>query len=445
MIAGKAARLTRCYKPLAPRCTRIELMPSFLSTTDIAFAMIGVMQGVLGLVWLLGSSLAGDMRRATLHWAVFAGLSAVSFTWLTLALHLNVPLQAEMLRAVGNLCGIVAMIALQRGIWLFVGQPLRHRAHLLALAVAVVAACIGLSPRGGSIRVSLNSSLLTVLAATMARDLYLHARDELQLRRPWLMALPLVAAASGFGFRGLRAALWPDTVASQMTTDSALNVGSAIFYVIIALTFHAVMMALVVTRLLADLRHRSRHDGLTGLLNRRAIEEAMQAQMQRSRRTGESFSVLMFDLDHFKAINDRYGHVVGDRALRHAAATLKAGLREVDSLARIGGEEFLALMPGATLEASQPVAERLCLSLEKQPLGLEASHVSLSVSIGIAQWAGATEDASRLLARVDEALYQAKLQGRNRVVAAMTTVAEQREDDAPAPARTRSDDRALSR
>jgi len=257
------------------------------------------------------------------------------------------------------------------------------------------------------------------------------------------MALPWLAAAGGFAFRGIRAALWPDTVASQMTTDSTLNVVSAIFYVVIALTFHAVLIALVVTRLLADLRHRSRHDALTGLLNRRAIEEAMQAQMQRSRRTGESFSVLMFDLDHFKSINDRYGHVVGDRALRHAASTLKAGLREVDSLARIGGEEFLALMPGATLEASQPVAERLCLSLEKQPLGLEASHVSLSVSIGIAQWAGATEDASRLLARVDEALYQAKLQGRNRVVVAVTTLAAQGEDEAPLSERTRSDDRAL--
>jgi diguanylate cyclase (GGDEF)-like protein len=420
-------------------------MPSSLSTTDVAFAMIGVMQGVLALVWLLGSGLAGEMRRASLHWAAFAGLSAVSFALLTLALHRAVPLQAEVLRAAGNLCGIVAMIALQRGIWLFVDQPLRGGAHLLALGVAVAAAFIGLTPRGGALRVSLNSGLLTLLAAGMARDLYRHANDALHLRRPWLMALPLVAAAAGFAFRGLEAALWPATVASQMTTDSILNVASSVVYVVIALTFHALLMTLVVTRLLADLRHRSRHDGLTGLLNRRAIEEAMQAQMQRSRRNGETFSVLMFDLDHFKAINDRFGHVVGDRALRHAAVALKAGLRQVDSLARIGGEEFLALMPGASLAASRPIAERLRLTLEAQPLGQDGGLVALSVSIGLAQWTDTSEDASRLLARADDALYQAKLQGRNRVVAALPTSLARADSDALVATPAPSDDRAFSR
>jgi diguanylate cyclase (GGDEF)-like protein len=393
-------------------------MPSSLSATDIAFAMIAVMQGVLACVWLLGSWLAGDMKRATLHWAVYAGLSAVSFVWLAAALNVEASLQAELLRATGNLCGVVALIALQRGIWLFAGSPLRLRAHLLALGVALVAAYVGLSPSAAGIRVGLNSGVLALLSASMARDLYRYSRDELPLRRPWLMAAPLLAAAAGFGFRGVRGALWPDTVATEMTIDSALNVGSALSYMVIALSFHAALMALVVGRLLADLQHRSRHDGLTGLLNRRAIEEAMQAQLQRSRRSGEAFSVLMLDLDHFKAINDRFGHVVGDRALKHAAAALMAGMREVDSLARIGGEEFLVLMPGASLEAARPVAERLRAYLDTNPLALQGSSVSLSVSIGIAQWTDAAEDVSRLLVRADAALYQAKLQGRNCVVEA---------------------------
>ncbi|MGH8796125.1 MAG: GGDEF domain-containing protein, partial [Caldimonas sp.] len=240
----------------------------------------------------------------------------------------------------------------------------------------------------------------------------------LHLGWPWLLAVPLLAAAAGFGLRGVRAALWPESVTAEMTTDSALNVGSALSYMVIALALHAALMALVVGRLLADLRHRSRHDVLTGLLNRRAMEESMQRQMQRSRRTGEIFSVLMLDLDHFKSINDRHGHVVGDRALKHAAALLKAGLREVDSLARFGGEEFLALMPGATLEASWPVAERLRAHLDANPLALESASVALSVSIGIAQWTDPAEDSSRLLVRADAALYRAKLHGRNCVIAA---------------------------
>jgi diguanylate cyclase (GGDEF)-like protein len=408
-------------------------MPPSLTATDVAFAMVAVMQAVLACVWLLGSWLAGEMKRATLHWAAYAALSAACFAALTAALHAHAAPQAEMLRAIGNLCGIVALMALQRGIWIFIGHPPRLRAHLLALGVALVAAYVGLSPSGGALRVSLNCTVLVLLSASMALDLHRHSRDRLRLRRPWLMAAPLLAAVAGFAFRGIRGALRPDTVASEMTIDSALNVDSALAYTIIALSFHAVLMALVVRRLLGDLQHRSRHDGLTGLLNRHAIEEAMQAQMQRSRRTGETFSVLMLDLDHFKAINDRFGHAVGDRALKHAATTLTSGLREVDRLARIGGEEFLVLMPDAGPEAARTVAERLRAHLDANPLPIDATSVPLSVSIGIAQWSAAVEDASRLLVRADAALYQAKVEGRNRVIAA--TEPPQEEDQAtPVPA-----------
>jgi diguanylate cyclase (GGDEF)-like protein len=389
-----------------------------LTATEIAFAMIGVMQGVLALVWLLGCWVAGDLRRAAAHWAAYAGLSALSFALLTIALTAQPPLRAESIRALGNLSGIVAFIALQRGIWLFIGHPLRARAHVLALVVALVAAFVGLSPSGGATRVSVNSTVLTLLALSMARDLHRHSRDALRLRWPWAMALPLLAAAAGFAFRGTRAAIWPNTVALQMTVDSGLNVASAISYLVIALAFHAVLMALVVGRLLADLRHRSRHDGLTGLLNRRAIEETMQAQIQRCLRAGQNFSVLMLDLDHFKDINDEHGHAVGDRALKHTAAALKTGLREVDSLARYGGEEFLAVLPDATVAASHAVAERLRTCLAGNPMPLPATRIALTASIGIAQWSGAGEDASQLVARADAALYEAKLQGRNRVVAA---------------------------
>src|ERR1035441_1372235 len=131
-------------------------MLSSLSATDIAFAMIGVMQGVLALVWLLAT------------WLAYATLSAVSFAMLTAALHLHAPPRAEMLRALGNLCGVVALIALQRGIRLFVGFPLPVRAHLLALGVALVASYVGLSPSGGRFRVSIISGVLALLAASVA-------------------------------------------------------------------------------------------------------------------------------------------------------------------------------------------------------------------------------------------------------------------------------------
>jgi len=173
---------------------------------------------------------------------------------------------------------------------------------------------------------------------------------------------------------------------------------------------------LVVGRLMAELRHEARHDALTGLLNRRTVEEAISAQMQLGRRTGETLSLLMLDIDHFKLINDRFGHPVGDLALQHVARTLRLNVREVDHLARVGGEEFLVLMPGASLDTARPVAERLREQLAANPLRLEGMSVALSVSIGIAQWADPSEEISRLLVRVDTVLYQAKAQGRNRVI-----------------------------
>jgi diguanylate cyclase (GGDEF)-like protein len=404
-------------------------MLSAMSATDVAFATAGLMQAVLAVVWLLGSWLIGDTRRAAAHWAGFAALSALSFALLTAALHTAPRFSAEVIRAAGNIAGVIALLALHRGIRLFVGRPVGLRAYAIALAIVLLASWLGLSPSGSRIRVVVNSSVLTLLALAMCRDLIGHARDDLHLRWPLALGVPMLFAAFGFAVRAVRALLDPGSVAAQMTRDSALNVGSAFAYIVIALTFHATLMALVAGRFTAQLRHRSRHDGLTGLLDRRAIEEGLQAQIQRSRRTGETFSVLMLDLDHFKAINDRFGHAAGDRALKHVAAILGEVFREVDALARVGGEEFLAMMPGAMLDAAGPVAERVRERLAASPVLLDATPVHLSVSIGMAQWIAPDEESSRLVGRADSALYAAKAQGRDRVVAAS---AEQRPLPIPA-------------
>jgi diguanylate cyclase (GGDEF)-like protein len=391
-------------------------MPIHLSATDIAFSMIAVMQCVFCGIWLLGSWVIGDVRRAAVHWSTFAGLSTLSFVALIVALHQPVPVPAEYLRALGNVLGVAAMIALHRGIRLFVGAPQSMNAYALALAIVFVASWLGVAPAHAVLRVSVNSTVLTVIALGIAADLYRYGRNVVPGRQTWLLSAPLMAAAAGFSLRGVLAVWHPDSVATEMTADSALNVGSSIAYMVIALTFHATLVGLVFGRLLADLRHRSRHDGLTGLLNRRTMEETLLSQVQRSRRTGEPFTVLMLDLDHFKAINDRHGHAAGDRALKHTAAALKAELREVDAVGRFGGEEFLVLMPGATVETARPVAERLRTALISDAPRIDGTTLFLSASIGVAQWSEPAEEPSRLLMRADAALYRAKLRGRDCVV-----------------------------
>jgi diguanylate cyclase (GGDEF)-like protein len=391
-------------------------MLAHLSPTDIAFAMIAVMQGVFCGIWLLGSLVIGDVRRAALHWSAFAGLSTLSFLALIVAMHQPVPLPTEYLRALGNLFGLLAMLALHRGIRLFVDAPLPTGAHALAFVIVLVVSWLGLAPANAALRVSVNAAVLTGIAVAVAVDLYRYGRDVLRRRRAWLLVVPLVVAAAGFSLRGVRALWRAHSGAPEMITDSTVYVVSAIAYMVIALTFHATLMGLVVGRILADLRYHSSHDGLTGLLNRRAVEETLLAQVHRSRRTGEPFAVLMLDLDRFKTINDRHGHAAGDRALKHTAAALKAELREVDAVGRFGGEEFLVVMPGATVETALPVAERLRTALATDALRVEGATLLLSASIGIAQWREPAEDTSRLLMRADAALYKAKLRGRDCVV-----------------------------
>jgi diguanylate cyclase (GGDEF)-like protein len=386
-----------------------------LTPTEVAFVMLALMQATLTVVWLIGAWAAAETRAATLRWAAYAGFSAASFALLTVALRSPQADEVEWIRAAGNICGVLAMFALQQGVWAFLALPGRPRQHAAAFGLVLVAAAIGLDPRLGWVRVSVNSAVLTWICLTMGHELAAHARRSLQMRWPWLLALPLLLAAAGFAQRGLRALADPDSVGTQMAHDSALNIGSAFSYVPIALAFHAVLLTLVVARLLAELRWRSRHDGLTGLLNRRSMEELLAAQLQRSRRSAEPFAVLMLDMDHFKAINDRLGHAVGDLALKHAATELAAALRKVDRLGRFGGEEFVALLPGITLAEAQAVAERLRAQIAALPLAHPGGSVVLSVSIGLAAWQGEDEDLSRLLVRADQALYRAKQGGRDRV------------------------------
>ena len=389
-------------------------MLSSLSPVDIAFAMNAVMHGVFCAIWLMGSWVFGDVRRAAQHWAAFAGLSTVSFGVFIAIQHHPVPLHAGYLGALASLSGVAAMLALHRGVRLFVGTRLPTVAHALAFVIVLVASWLGLT--NPALRVSVAAAVLAVIALVLAADLYRYGRDVMRQRHTWLLAAPPVVAAVGLSLRAARALFRAQSVTPELITDSTANLVSAVAFMVIALTFHATLMGLVLGRIVLDLRYRSRHDGLTGLLNRRAMEEVLLAQMQRSRRTSEPFAVLMLDLDHFKSINDRHGHAAGDRALKHTAAALRAQLREVDAVSRFGGEEFLVLMPGATVETARPVAERLRESLVSDPPSIDDATLLLSASIGIAQWREPAEEPSRLLMRADAALYNAKVRGRDRVV-----------------------------
>ncbi|WP_430432473.1 sensor domain-containing diguanylate cyclase [Methyloversatilis sp.] len=156
-------------------------------------------------------------------------------------------------------------------------------------------------------------------------------------------------------------------------------------------------------------------DHLTGLLNRRAFVEAVELEMQRWARFPRPLSLVMIDADHFKRINDQYGHAAGDAVLRHLAAGMTATFRAMDVLARFGGEEFVVLLPDTTLEGAEIVAQRLCQLLATQAVEVGGQVVRYTVSAGVAAMDADVSDFDALMQRADEALYAAKAGGRNRV------------------------------
>lgn len=168
-------------------------------------------------------------------------------------------------------------------------------------------------------------------------------------------------------------------------------------------------------RVARELHTRATTDDLTGLDNRRHFIARLHEETARLQRNeGERASVLMCDLDHFKRVNDTWGHAAGDRVLRHFAQILRQALRKVDSAGRVGGEEFAVLLPGASAQDAMAFAERLRAHVEQSPALFDGERIVVTVSIGIAELDAETAQGDKALKHADRALYRAKSEGRNR-------------------------------
>ncbi|MBI3152136.1 MAG: diguanylate cyclase [Chloroflexi bacterium] len=158
------------------------------------------------------------------------------------------------------------------------------------------------------------------------------------------------------------------------------------------------------------------HDGLTGLLNRRAIEEYAEAEFDQTSRKKRPLSVVLLDVDHFKSVNDKYGHKFGDHTLRRVAQLLTGDLRKYDRVGRWGGEEFILILPETQLQDAIMVAERLRSRIADMKLSLEnGKQFSVQISLGVACTTGEFPSLQKLIDAADQAMYRAKQTGRNRV------------------------------
>jgi diguanylate cyclase (GGDEF)-like protein/PAS domain S-box-containing protein len=168
--------------------------------------------------------------------------------------------------------------------------------------------------------------------------------------------------------------------------------------------------------LIGTLNHLSTTDVLTGLYNRRALNDILKHEIERANRYGIDLSLILIDVDNFKLINDSFGHTVGDQALKLIADALVRALRKTDIPGRYGGDELMVILPETCLEGARNLAEKIRRTVEQVPLDLAGEkRIALAVSIGVAGCCAHLENIDTLVALADKALYESKLAGRNKV------------------------------
>jgi diguanylate cyclase (GGDEF)-like protein len=209
---------------------------------------------------------------------------------------------------------------------------------------------------------------------------------------------------------------WPGRVNDAMSDQRLLFAKLAIMLIGFSMVLLYVWFFVIESH--QDLRQSALTDALTGVFNRRAIVRESEREIALARRASRPISVIAIDVDLFKSINDRYGHNGGDLALRAVADLLRTGLRGTDLIARLGGEEFVVILPETNIQGALHIAEKLRSRLASTPIALPARSIHITFTAGVAQLIGSDLNFDSILGRADQALYRGKAAGRNCVVVA---------------------------
>jgi diguanylate cyclase (GGDEF)-like protein len=314
----------------------------------------------------------------------------------------------EMLSLALNAVGFVACGMVWNASRVFHGRK-PNLPGLVLGAVAWVAAAVTLAPEAIAMRLTIGAGIVAVYAALTATELWSERRRTLQGRWPAIV-VPVM-----HGFVLMLPILLGDLLHPQ---DGKFSASIWVTMFAIELVLYAVgtvflIFVLVSERTVTAHKTAASMDPLTGMFNRRGFAEATSRVIEREAKAGRPVTVMIFDIDHFKSINDRFGHPAGDEILKLFATIVLNTLRISDLSGRIGGEEFAALLP-CSLEEAVIAAERVREAFEASGIMDDTGPVDTTVSIGVAGGPAGTE-LEVLLAAADTALYQAKRGGRNRV------------------------------
>jgi diguanylate cyclase (GGDEF)-like protein len=385
-----------------------------LNTHQSFIAVIVLQQGVFALIWLLLARMR-MARGLALHWAAATSLFALAMTL--------VLLRDQLSHFVGtfwpNVVNVAAFLLAWRGVCLFLHQKPRDTESALVLgasSVGVLAVLwLGLGRNWVVVFAATGMAWPALRAATQAHK---GLRAELGAWAAPLCAAPLWLVGGILLTRSAAAALdlargVPES--QSLAGGGSLQLGIVFVFLAMGLALNFGLGAMVILRLVNKLRHLSLHDALTGLVNRRGLGQRLGDERQRLQRHGTPFALLSLDIDHFKQVNDKHGHAVGDGVLVGVAQLLKREARALDVVARTGGEEFCLLLPATDQAGAMQLAQRLLQAHRSQAHEAAGQRLKVTVSIGLALADSRRETDVELWRRVDAALYRAKGNGRDRI------------------------------
>ncbi|MFY9479303.1 MAG: GGDEF domain-containing protein [Aquabacterium sp.] len=386
-----------------------------MDVNAVLLACVLLVHGLVTLMWWMAANWLGLSRRAASHWMIAALSNGVALSLLPLQPMLS--LTNHILLA--NVLVMLGLISMRRGLQSFLRLPHTDVSHvMLGVSVVVFNLLVCLPMGWTTLGESVSSLFIALLLWRTAYDNHKPLTHE--FGRGVARAHSVLLGTAGLTF-GATAVMLP--VPALLGIWHLMPADTALFTFVFSHVTMSILTSflagyMVIMRLVSRLEHLSHHDSLTGLLNRRAIEHLLSREAQRLQRFNEHFSLLMLDIDHFKRINDRLGHAAGDAVLCAVAQTLQAHAREVDRVARFGGEEFCVLLPHTLHEGALQAAERLREAINLVSIPWNDEVISVTISTGLATADNPEETLDAIIQRADQALYQAKADGRNRVVAA---------------------------
>lgn len=387
---------------LAAAVTSAPDIPSLIWVVAYQMGLYAVMWALS--VWLLRES--RDSRIAVAHWVGFMALLCLG---LMLAGGRSEPRTWWHYNGT-NAVTVLGFALMRRGTERFMRLPVRDGEQLVTLLpVLALFAWLGPSQAEAPPRIV---AAYAVQALILGRTLWTirHALAA-EFGRATMLGITvpgavLVAVLLGLAGRQLQA--WP--VPTEMQHSSGANFAVMITFISGSALFSFGFLTMVTRRLVVRLAEASMRDALTGLYNRRAMNESLALHWARQRRSGAPLAALVVDLDHFKRINDTHGHARGDEVLARVAALIQGHVRAGDVVGRAGGEEFWLFLPDTPHESAFALAERLRAAVAEADLGT-------TLSVGVSLVMGSDSIATQVIERADAALYRAKEAGRNRVEA----------------------------